>query len=244
MSIPDMTQMKLTIQVPDSSVRQLEALGEVSARVRTKAVPERVFTGRLGRISAIGRDEFEQLDSSTSGKLGRAERQVFEAEVVINEKDTRLLPGFSAETELVLKKVTDAIIVPRVALVFTSASASRASHGGHRSSRRKGRPSASHATVYVCSDDGTFEARSVEVVVSNRLEAAVRGRLREGEMLYPGRPPGAPEPVAPPPAPSPDPEGSARQAPEPSPSEARTPQELPADRSRTRRPHGSRRPPR
>ncbi|MHC4916777.1 MAG: HlyD family secretion protein [Planctomycetota bacterium] len=206
LSIPDMSRMKLTIQVPDSSVRQLEALGEVSARVRTKAVPDKVFTGRLERISAIGRDEFEQLDHATSGKLGRAERQVFEAEVVLVEKDERLLPGFSAEADLILRKVTDAIIVPRVALVFTSSLPSDAGAPAPPPDRpkRSGRghgpsapPAPRSATVYVRSSDGGFEPRSVSVVAANRLEAAVEGKLREGEMLYPGLPPGySPPPAA------------------------------------------------
>ncbi len=193
MSIPDLSKMKLTIQVPASSVRQLEALGKARARVRVKALPGVVFKARLAKISAIGRDEFEGLDPSTSGKLGRAERQVFEAEVELENPDPRLKPGFGAEAELILRRVKNAVIVPRVALV------GRVTASGGGPARRRGRggrggkPSAPRpaptARVYVKTGDG-FQECVVKILAVNKFEAAVEGSVREGDMLYPGLPPG------------------------------------------------------
>jgi HlyD family secretion protein len=200
MSIPEMSRMKVIIQVPASSVRTLESLGEVAARVRVPALPERVFSARLTKMGSIGRDEFDQLDSSTAGKLGRAERQVFEAEVELQEEDARLKPGFTAEAELILQSTRDAVIVPRMALLQRTAGGRgrrRGLRAGSRGSRE--RSGADQALVYVRSESG-FEPHEVEVICRTRFEAAVRGPVRENDVLYPGRPPGAKLP--PPPEPT------------------------------------------
>ncbi len=189
MSIPDLSGMKLIVQIPADWVRKLRAEDKLTARVKTCAIPERVFDARLTKISTVGRDEFERLDPSTAGKLGRAERQVFEAEIELLGKDDRLKPGFGAEAEIVARRVTDAIIVPR--LVLTARRSSRPGRTGPRQSQARA-GSAGHrpasARVYVQAPAG-FELRRVTVIAASRFEAAVEGDLKPGDLLYPGRPP-------------------------------------------------------
>ena len=118
MTVPNLAKMKVSVQVPAERVRELESRRDLAAHVRVGALPGRTFAGRLTKVSDIGRDEFENLDQATAEKVGRAERQVFEAEVEIDEKDRKLLPGCSAEVRLVLQQVSDATIVPMAALTL------------------------------------------------------------------------------------------------------------------------------
>ena len=184
MTIPETSRMKVIIQIPAGWVRRLESSGEIPARVTVPALPDRVFPARLVKISSIGRDEFEGLDSATTEKLGRAERQVFEAEIHLDEEAENLLPGFGAEAEVILSRVEDAIIVPRMALIEAPARPSRGGrHGGLG-------PAATPAgTVYVKTGSG-YEERTVSILARNSFEAAVKGPVVEGDLLYPGRPPG------------------------------------------------------
>jgi len=116
MTVPNLSRMKLTVQVPAERVREIEGRRDLAARVRVVALPGREIAGRLTRVSAIGKDEFENLDPATAEKVGRAERQVFEAEVELDAEDPTLRPGLSAEAQLVLRRVRDAVIVPLAAL--------------------------------------------------------------------------------------------------------------------------------
>jgi multidrug resistance efflux pump len=179
MSIPDMSRMKIIVQVPADWVRRMDAEQHPAARVEVCALPGRTFAARLSKISTIGRDEFERLDASTSGKLGRAERQVFEAEIELKESDPRLKPGFGARAEIILRRIEDAIIVPRVALVIAPAAAGR---------RKPGKGSSSLARIYVKTQAG-FSERQVELLGTDRFEAAVKGAVKATDLLYPGRPP-------------------------------------------------------
>jgi HlyD family secretion protein len=188
MSIPDLSRMKVLVQVPADSVRKLDAVGRTPARVNVRALPGKTFRARLSKMGSVGRDEFERLDSSTSGKLGRAERQVFEAEVELLEEDPRLKPGFGADAELILRRVENAVIVPLMALVTPGgARAARRPRGGKRPAiPRPERPPGS-AKVYVRTERG-FEERTVRILATNKFEAALEGPVREGDQLHPGRP--------------------------------------------------------
>ena len=218
MTVPNLAKMKVSVQVPAERVRELEKRKDLAAHVRVGALPGRIFSGTLTKVSDIGRDEFENLDPATAEKVGRAERQVFEAEVELDEEDGKLLPGCSAEVRLVLQQVSDAIIVPMAALTIKadaarptaekpSGAAARPTagppgagtpedRGGRRSQRggREGRGRGERRTpqsalVYVRTDSG-FEERTVRVLARNEYEAAVDGPVAAGDLLYPGKPAG------------------------------------------------------
>jgi HlyD family secretion protein len=190
MSLPDLSRMKVIVQVPASWVRRMD-VGKVRARVLVRALPGRTFKAKLARISAVGKDEFERLDPSTAGKLGRAERQVFEAEVELEEKDARLKAGFGAEAELVLRHLKEVIIVPRLALVEDPAPPDQPPP----ETSRKGRPhheTSASGRIFVKTGSG-FRARPVKILGTSKFEAAIEGDVNPGDLLYPGIPPSAEE---------------------------------------------------
>ena len=221
MSIPNISRMKMIVQIPADWVRKMNVRDRPAARVSVEAIPGKTFKARLTRISTVGRDEFEQLDPSTAGKLGRAERQVFEAEIELTDKDPRLKPGFGAEAEIIVRRLKGVLILPRLALIEDRARDARRRRErkgkpGHRGKPgRKLKPGGARqsapapASIYVATPAG-FEIRRVEVLATNRFEAAVKGRLEPGDRLYPGRPP--PGNMAPSPSPGtpPVPPGGAR----------------------------------
>ncbi len=190
MSIPDMSRMKIIVQVPADWVRQMDAEQHPAARVEVCALPGRIFAARLSKISTIGHDEFERLDPSTADKLGRAERQVFEAEIELQEADSHLKPGFGARAEIILRRIENVIIVPRMALVNGPSAARR------NSDRRIHNPedTSSAARIYVKTEGG-FSERQVKVLGTDRFEAAVEGAVKVTDLLYPGRPPGVETPA-------------------------------------------------
>jgi len=221
MTVPELSRMKVTVQVPAERVRELEGRSDLAARIRVVALADKLFSGKVAKVSAIGRDEFEGLDPATSEKLGRAERQVFEAEVVLDEEDRRLRPGLSAEAKIVLKRVPDAVIVPITALAMVPRPAApagaaplekpgpagrRAPGAGGEGAGRDGRRPPATAILWVKTAGG-FQERTVRVLARNEFEAAVEGPVEAGDRLYPGRAPGAkkpgaaePKPAAPAPA--------------------------------------------
>jgi multidrug resistance efflux pump len=168
MSIPRLSRMKVRVQVPAKDIGDLERMSQPPARVRVPALGGRVFDSRLTWLSATGQDEFEKLDPSTSDKLGRAERQVFDAEVELTEECADLRPGFAADVEIVLARCEDALLVPMTAIALTGAS------------RNTLTPCDARVTVWTGSG---FEERHVKVLISDRFDAAVEGPLREGDRL-------------------------------------------------------------
>jgi hypothetical protein len=182
MTVPNFSQMKVRIQVPAERVGEIENRKDLPARVRTPALPGRVFPARLTKVSIVGRDEFDSLDPATSEKLGRAERQVFEAEVILDENDPRLRPGLGAAVQIVLRRVTGAIVVPLTVLERPKSVASE-----ERSGNGLRRPSA-EAVLRVRTAKGV-EERTVRVLARGEFEAAVEGAVQPGDRLLPARPP-------------------------------------------------------
>jgi multidrug efflux pump subunit AcrA (membrane-fusion protein) len=237
MSVPNLSRMKVLVQVPAERMRDVEGRKGLPARVRIAALSGKAFSGKLTKVSPIGKDEFEGLDPSTADKLGRSGRQVFDAEVVLDEEDRRLRPGLSAQACIVLQHLADQVGVPLVALSLdplpaaaldaptparkrpdvrsetdvdpppaaaprkartgarrpADAGAAEEGKGGEEQSGKgrndAGRPAQS-GTIYVKTSSG-FEARRVRVLARNDFEAAVDGPVQAGDLLYPGRPPGA-----------------------------------------------------
>jgi HlyD family secretion protein len=181
MSIPDLTRMKVSVQIPASFMRQLETLEKISAKITIPALPGKTFKGQLGKISTMGQDEFESMEGSKHGVVGRAERQVFDAEVEILDDTPQLKPGCSAKLELLIQTIQDAIIVPRMS-VHLQESASE------MDSSQDDSPAVKAASIYVWKD-GYFEARTVNLLASTRFFSAISGPVEVGDKVFPGTPP-------------------------------------------------------
>jgi HlyD family secretion protein len=74
------------------------------ARITTEAFRDRVFTGRITRISPIGMER----DNVTT----------FEVEVSIDNPDRELKPNMTANAEIILEELPEAVIVPEAAITY------------------------------------------------------------------------------------------------------------------------------
>ncbi len=181
MSIPDLTHMKVSVQIPAGFMRQLETLDKIPAKITIPALPGKSFKGQLGKISTMGQDEFENMEGSIHGNVGRAERQVFDAEVTILENTPQLKPGCSAKLELLIQTIQNAIIVPRMSVHLLETGKEEDSSQGDSFAPKA-------ASVYIWKN-GFFEVRSVKLLASTRFSSAISGPVNEGDKVYPGTPP-------------------------------------------------------
>jgi RND family efflux transporter MFP subunit len=97
--IVKMEKVKIKFNATEEDLGKL-AVGQV-ANVRVKAFPERIFEGKVYKISPI-------LDSTT---------RMAEVEVLVENKDGGLKPGMYAEVEVVTGIISDVIVVPRFAVI-------------------------------------------------------------------------------------------------------------------------------
>ena len=99
MDIPDLSKMQVSCLVDEVDVKRLE-LGQ-PASVRLEAFPGPVFHGQVTKVAPIA-----------SPQPGAPDIRVFELLIDIEEKDERLKPGMSAQAEIVLETIPDALSVP------------------------------------------------------------------------------------------------------------------------------------
>jgi HlyD family secretion protein len=117
------------------------------ARVTLDAFGKRAFAGRVRRIAPYVMDREKQ-----------ARTVDVEVEFVEAPQDALLLPGYSADVEILIETRDDVVRVPTESL-------------------REG------ATVLVVQDDGVLAARTVETGLANWRFTEVTGGLRAGERI-------------------------------------------------------------
>ena len=148
-NLPDLSTLQLTIRVDESERGRLQPGQKATARF--DALPERDFTGKIGQISTTATTDF-------SG--GWPFPRNFMVEVMLDQTDTRIRPGMSANVRVTVDRVQNAIIIPAQA-----------------SFQKSGR-----SVVYVL--DGTkFEERVVEVGRKSGDRLLVAKGLKPGEKV-------------------------------------------------------------
>ena len=91
-SLPDLTRMQVQTYVNEVDVDKLEK-GQL-ATIKLDALPEPTFHGRVTSIANLGRE-----------KEGEKNVKIFDVTVEIDEKDSRLKPGMTATSEVVIETV-------------------------------------------------------------------------------------------------------------------------------------------
>ena len=152
-------------EIPDASTLRVSAHADETERGRLKngqsvnvqldAIPDRPFTGRIDLISTIATSDFS---------AGWPFPKNFTLQVLLNENDTRLKPGMTAQLSVVVDKIPNAIAIPAQA-----------------SFQKSGR-----TVVYVL-HGGNFDEREIEVrrrsgdriLVGKGLGAGERVALRD-----------------------------------------------------------------
>jgi len=98
---PDVSTLRVTARVDESDRGHLKN-GQL-VDVQLDAIPDRQFTGHIDLISAA---------ASTDFSAGFPFPRNFKLQVLLDQSDTRLKPGLSAQLSVVVDKVHDALTIP------------------------------------------------------------------------------------------------------------------------------------
>ena len=157
MSIPDNTHMKVALTVDEAHVSNV-VVG-LPAEVVPFGWTGQPFTGKVTRVAAKGRDEFEQYADETTSITGTANRLVFDVDVELDGSAPAFIPGLNAEVDIVLCTL-DALQIPRCAIYRNAA----------------------NEPMAVVMQRGATESRKLTVLGEDQFKAAVEG-VKEGETV-------------------------------------------------------------
>ena len=99
--LPTTASVMVVIMVPESSLRKVKA--DMPVRVTVEAMPDRVFTGRVGKI-AIMPDPFSAWRNP--------DQKVYATEVYLEEGDEKLRVGMNCMADVIIEEYTDVLYVP------------------------------------------------------------------------------------------------------------------------------------
>tara|TARA_Y100001934_G_scaffold104533_1_gene128578 strand:+ start:3109 stop:4290 length:1182 start_codon:yes stop_codon:yes gene_type:complete len=145
--IPDLDNMQVYCLIGEMDIETVR-VGQ-RANIRLEAFPGPVFTGVLSDLAPMA-----------SPQPGAPDIRVFELVIDIEGKDERLKPGMSAEIEIIIESIPDALAVPLNALV------------------RRGEGYA----VYRFADSG-FEEVPIELGPQNATAVVVTAGLTAGDIV-------------------------------------------------------------
>lgn len=107
----DLTKMKLDIDVDEADVGQVQAGQEATFTV--DAYPDRTFSARVSKVS---------FSSTTTGGV-----VTYKASLYVDNSDLLLRPGMTTTADVLVGKVSNALLVPNAALRFSPATSSQPS---------------------------------------------------------------------------------------------------------------------
>jgi RND family efflux transporter MFP subunit len=147
--VPNLSSIRVYARV-DETERSRVQVGQ-SVTIQLDAIPDRQFTGHINEISTIATADF-------SG--GWPFPRNFKLEITLDDSDTRLRPGMTAQLTVIVDRVPNAVTIPAQALF-----------------QRSGR-----SVAYVLG--GTkFEERVIQVGRRSADRVLVAGGLRPGEKV-------------------------------------------------------------
>lgn len=109
LSIPDLSEMLVKTQVPETEIDRVHLGQEV--HIRADAYPDLKLTGKVTQVIQLAINREEAVGAGFVEKNAK-ESKVFEMTVTLDKSDSRLRPGTTAEVELIVKVVPDAVVVP------------------------------------------------------------------------------------------------------------------------------------
>jgi multidrug efflux pump subunit AcrA (membrane-fusion protein) len=163
MTVCDMRKMKAVVAIDEGRIGRIAA-GQ-PANVRLIGRTQETCPARVTKTAEKGRDEFEDFNSATRDLTGKANRQVFDVEVELEDNQLNLRPGQRIEVEIEVCRMLEALVVPSTAVY---------------------REGADTAWVYVATNGGP-ERRSVEILAEDQHACVVKG-LEMGERVWRVRP--------------------------------------------------------
>ncbi len=98
LEIPSQSGMKVKLQVNEVDISRLKIDQEV--HIHLDAIIDTFYTGSVTSISSLAHTD------------RKTEKNVFDVEVNVNEKDERLKPGMSATCQIFVEKIADTLFIP------------------------------------------------------------------------------------------------------------------------------------
>ncbi len=147
--LPDLSTLQFSARVDEIDRGRVKV--EDSAVIRVDALPDRQFNARVARISPL---------ASTDFSAGWPFPRNFRMELALQQSDSRLRPGMSANVRIAVERMPNSILIPAEAAFLKSGrSVAYVRHGS------------------------AFEERSIEVARRSEGQLAVAKGLNPGETV-------------------------------------------------------------
>jgi RND family efflux transporter MFP subunit len=98
MEIPTQNRMKVSVMINEADISRL-ALDQETI-IRFDAVTDTLFNGKVREIAALAHRE------------NRLSRNVFDAEIYLDDYDDKIKPGMTAHCQIIVKRVANVLFVP------------------------------------------------------------------------------------------------------------------------------------
>ncbi|MBR3326819.1 MAG: efflux RND transporter periplasmic adaptor subunit [Atopobiaceae bacterium] len=157
MQISDLSQMKVTVQVNEVDISNIK-VGQV-AEATFAALPDVELDAEVKRIASTASGADEE-------GMGGGGVVTYSVDLIIPHPDKNLKPGMTATVTITTQFVENALIVPVTALM--------------------GDDEDQYVTVVDDAEKGKTHDVTVTVIERNSSEAAVKGDLKEGDMVLMG----------------------------------------------------------
>jgi RND family efflux transporter MFP subunit len=154
-TILKLDNVKIQVEATEEDLGRLET-GQ-NAEVKVRSYPEEIFTGKITKISPM-------LDPLT---------RMVTVEILIPNKDYRLISGMYAEVEITTGILENTIVVPRQAVLESTSM--RSIDGKDQVVK--------NYFVYIVNDSSRAEQRQLEVKYVNHQQIAVEAGIEEGERM-------------------------------------------------------------
>lgn len=105
-TIPDTTTMAVKVNIHESDIKKVE-VGQ-KARIRVDAFPDRRLEGEVKKVAVLPDSENRWMNPDL---------KVYETTIAINSVHEWLKPGMSAEAEILIKRLDNAIYIPLQSVV-------------------------------------------------------------------------------------------------------------------------------
>ncbi len=147
--IPDTGSLRISVHV-DETERGRLTIGQ-PVMVQLDAIADRQFTGKIERIGTI---------ASTDFSAGWPFPRDFDLEITVDQADTRLKPGMSAQVTVILNRIPNAIAIPAQAAF----------------------PKSGQMVVYVWTGKH-FEEHAIRIEKRSRDQVLISDGLQAGEVV-------------------------------------------------------------
>jgi HlyD family secretion protein len=123
LEIPDLSAMEIKVYLNEVDVGKVKS--EQEAIIRIDSFPDKIFSGKVERVSSIG-----------TKKDWDAKIKTFETVVSLNEIDPRMRPGMTCMVDIITEKIADVCSIP-IESVFEKEDKTIAYVMGSRSPKRR-----------------------------------------------------------------------------------------------------------